>query len=386
MDSDYEIRRYDASFKDQIFKLQTHLWSPDPAFNATYFAWKYEQNPYLDDPLVYVALHRGEVVGMRGFHGVQWECGAPVERFTSLYADDLVVAPAHRRRNLTRMIMTTAFADLSRRGHDYVFNLSAGDVTLHSSLSMAWRSAGWTGPMRRPSRRGGSTDRIKALLRPLRHLPVVSRGLARAGDWHRAHTRRMLAQEQAASMARAVPRPPQLSCSDLPDCAGMAALVDRIGADGRIRHVRDETYLRWRYGNPMSRYRFFSWTVERLEGYLVLQEATSPRFDPEILNIVDWEASDPTIRRRLLEGAMAECSHDRTVVAWTATLPPDLVALLAEYGFRHVDSPHDASRAAPAILMRPVLLDQSTGDWQLAGRRLLDQANWDLRLIYSMHG
>jgi hypothetical protein len=46
----------------------------------------------------------------------------------------------------------------------------------------------------------------------------------------------------------------------------MADLVRRLGHDGRLRHVRDERYLAWRYRNPLYEYRFLVRESDRLEG------------------------------------------------------------------------------------------------------------------------
>jgi GNAT superfamily N-acetyltransferase len=150
----YEFVRYQPDLKGQVVELQTHLWSPSLALNTAYFEWKHERNPYLDEPLIYLAMYHGKAIGMRGFFGVQWEGGVPAQRFTSLYADDMVIAPEHRRRGLVSELMTSAIEDLDKQGYEYVFNLSAGEITLHSSLSMGWRSAGWAHPMRRRPWRG----------------------------------------------------------------------------------------------------------------------------------------------------------------------------------------------------------------------------------------
>jgi hypothetical protein len=100
MDSNYEIVRYQPGLKRQVIELQTHLWSPNLSLNTRYFEWKYERNPYVKEPLIYLAMHYGKVIGMRGLFGVQWECGVPTQRFTNLYADDMVIAPEHRSRGL----------------------------------------------------------------------------------------------------------------------------------------------------------------------------------------------------------------------------------------------------------------------------------------------
>ena len=82
----------------------------------------------------------------------------------------------------------------------------------------------------------------------------------------------------------------------------MADLVARQAYDGRIRHVRDARYLAWRFQNPLHEYRFLLAGGDRLHGYLVLQAYRLSRHGAA--NIVDWEASDPAVRRALLHAAV----------------------------------------------------------------------------------
>jgi len=69
---EYVIVKYGPEFKQQIVKLQTHLWSPDVALNTAYLEWKYERNPYMKTPFIHLALSAGQVVGMRGMYGAKW--------------------------------------------------------------------------------------------------------------------------------------------------------------------------------------------------------------------------------------------------------------------------------------------------------------------------
>jgi GNAT superfamily N-acetyltransferase len=295
----YEIVHYHPDLKAEIIKLQTHLWSSDLTLNASYFEWKYERNPYLRKPSIYLAMHNGNPIGMRGFFGVQWQCGTPVQRFNGLYADDMVVAPEHRRRGLMSKIMTTAFKDLAGSGYEYVFNLSAADVTLLSSFDMGWRSAGWAHPLRWRSRRATAWRGVLRLSTPL---PFVTRWLARFAS---TQSRRSLKDADLTRVHRALRHIPHISVLDFPRCQDMADLIERIGNTGRIAHVRDREYLQWRFQNPQSRYRFLFWQEDRLEGYLVLQEYASDDDHRDVLNIVDWEASRMAIKTGLLQAAIA---------------------------------------------------------------------------------
>jgi len=383
MAASYDIVHYRPGLKSQVIELQTHLWSPEPSLNKAYLEWKYEQNPYNKEHLIYLAMHNGRAVGMRGFFGVQWECGIPAQRFTSLYADDMVIAPEHRGRGLMAKIMTSAFEDLAARGYDYVFNLSAGPATLHSSLAMGWRSAGWVRPMRRQPWFNALKDNV-----PLRVMKV----LLFAGRLVGVDIRRLkkpvrtLDRVESQQNSRIAEHPSSISIEKTPRCSAMAELVERIDSSGRIRHVRDNEYFRWRFQNPLRRYRYIYWDEDRLEGYLVLQEQLGENVDRNLLSIVDWEATGAMVRERLLQIAITSFAHDRELRIWSATLPQSTIALLRNNGFRTIKPPTDVATFPPAILVRPVAGYPLDREWAFGDRRLLDLASWEMRMLYSMLG
>jgi len=351
--------------------------------NASYFEWKYERNPYVKKPVLYLAMSNGKAIGMRGFFGVQWECGATSQRFTNLYADDMVVAPEHRNRGLMSRIMTSAFEELATSGYDYAFNLSAGPVTLKSSLSMGWRSAGWVRPMRR---RSWPTVLQRGVIRRMEKLSVFSDKLSFFTSRQLARSRYSLESTYLKQINSTISQIPSITVEDAPRCAAMAELVRRIGSTGGIRHVRDSEYFQWRFQNPLSRYRYIFWEEERLEGYLVLQEYTSEYSNREVVNIVNWEASNVTIQEGLLKAVIAIFGKYRELVIWSATLPEPTIALLRKFGFRISTVPLDVTVPSPGILVHPIA-DFSLGTkWMLGDRLLLDLASWDLQMLYSMHG
>jgi GNAT superfamily N-acetyltransferase len=383
MAANYEIVHYRPGLKNQVIELQTHLWSPEPSLNKAYFEWKYEQNPYNKEHLIYLAIHDGKAVGMRGFFGVRWECGVPAQRFTSLYADDMVIAPEHRGRGLMAKIMTSAFEDLAARGYDYVFNLSAGPATLHSSLSMGWQNAGWVRPMHRQS-----------WLNALKYNapPRMKKVLSFAGRLVGIDIRRLkkplrtLDTVESEQSSRTAEHPSSIAIEKTPRCSAMAELVERIGSSGRLCHVRDSEYFRWRFENPLRRYRYIYWEEDRLEGYIVLQEQVGENVDRNLLNIVDCEATGATVLEHLLQVATTIFAHDRELRIWSATLPQSTIALLRNHGFRTVKPPTDMTTPLPAILVRPVAGYPLNREWTLGGQRLLDLASWEMRMLYSMHG
>jgi GNAT superfamily N-acetyltransferase len=337
--SDYEIVGYRPEFRAQILQLQQHLWGPDANVNSAYLKWKYEENPYLNTTLIYVALYKEKVVGMRGFYGATWEVGDA--RVFALCAGDLVVDPEHRRRGLFRRIMATALHDLATRGYLYVFSLSASVITKAGSLTMGWRPVGSLKPMDwNLGGRVSSADRA----RPFDELERT----ARAGK-----------SNVTIGLA---PRPEP-----------MAELVERIGYQGKIRHVRDSEYFAWRFRNPLSSYRFLFWGEPRLEGYLVLQRRIYS--DKLWVNILDWEFVDDGVGAELLRAAVDWGGFDKITI-WSATLSESAKATLKSNRFKYFAS-------IPTVLVKGVQDQIENAEWTLKDLRLLDIGSWDLRMVYS---
>lgn len=382
MDSTYELICYEPGLRSQVIELQRHLWSPSVDLNTAYFEWKYERNPYVDVPLIYLAMHDGKAVGMRGFLGMQWEAGIPAQKSIVLYADDLVVAPEHRNRGLIPKIMAAAFQDLAKRKFHNAINLSAGPMTVLSSLAAGWRSVGSMQPMRQRS--------LKVALRTGRdrlstRLPALARNMSDVFSQSAEKKRRSLANIDERQISFNFKGAPELLFEDAPRCAAMAELVQRIGSNGRIRHVRDTKYFNWRFQNPLSLYRFLFWTKDRLEGYLVLQEYTSPNASKEVVNIVDWEASDALVQAELLQAAK-NLTTDRRLLIWSVSLSGQTKAVLEEKGFKLIPQPRSATQQSSPLLVRIIGEDQLGSDWRFAGQPMLDMRSWDLRMLYSMHG
>lgn len=356
----YELVPYTPELAPRIARLQTHLWSGDVARNAAYLHWKYGDNPFLAEVLIRVALDAGQPVAMRGLSGALWEVDDGTRHLLP-YADDFVVAPEHRNSGVARQVMRASLDAGARRGLPFAVSLSAGPVTFVGSLANGWRSPGsyrsvWRDrPTTRWSRRLGAARQR-----------LFPRGLFdrldRAGGRAAGHV--VLARE---------PRPD-----------AMAELIARLPWDGRIRHVRDATYLAWRLRNPLHEYRFLFWDEGGLQGYLVLQRYLSERADQHCVNITDWEAADDRVRAGLLAAAIRWGDFGR-LHAWTIGAGESVRALLRQHGFAAAPAVGVAARSS-GLLVRQLGASPSGGPWTLGSRDLLDLADWDLRMLYSMAG
>jgi len=355
MSDSYEITGYEHRYKDQVAELQVHLWGPDVRRNKQYLEWKHHANPYLDQPLLYLALQGEKLVGMRGMFGARWQVDS--QEWVIPCAGDLVVLPEHRNRGLITQIMKFAFEDLAHRGYEYIFNLSAGPTSHLGSLAMGWRAIGSLEQKDRTRyrallpaliRRGSRLTGIPAA--PFLVFDILSRKRSHAG----------------------------VSVLPYPKPQAMADLVARLGTDGRIRHVRDETYFSWRYRNPRWRYRFLFCERDGLSGYLVLGVETGTWR----VRILDWEATSAGVRGDLLNAALSWGMFTHLSV-WTVSESQETKAILEGRGFVSEGSRASLAEPRDTVLVRSVDPGKRPDDWMLAGRRILDVRNWDLREIYS---
>lgn len=374
--SNYRITRYDPDLARQVVHLQKHMWGGSSSIRADYLDWKYHSNPYIEQPLIYVAMHDQQVVGMRGMFGSCWQAGTSLEKEIVPIASDTVIEPAHRVGGLFTDLNEFALADLRKLGYRCVLNLSASPQNyLASVLTLKWQSIGsyrmmirdhaqrsgrsTLGRLANRIRVGGGTDVVKRKIRAaLPHDPFAD--LDRRASNHSDRTDYPLRITTKA------------------DPPAMAGLVERIGGDGRIRHVRDLSYFNWRYGNPRSAFRYLYWGEERLEGYLILQNTSGQRH----VRIADWEASDPQIGSLLLK-TVVDLGRLRSLRVWSATLQRQACEQLAKLGFSPADEDPSFPRYSWRFLFKFLDDASDSSTMTLLGLPPLEVDSWDLRMIYS---
>lgn len=373
------IAKYRPEHKRPIAELQKGLWSSDSALNTRYLEWKYERNPYVQDILIYVALDGAEIVGMRGFHGARLEAGSSSQTFPAVFADDALVSSRYRNRGLATRMLKFAHADLGERGHRYAF--SPGNANRMNGLGLmklGWKSAGGLRPMGRISEKARRRARLRRIVarQPLIWRFSDARFLAYADQ--RQPFRHLDASIGGHSRSSALP----ITVERMPRLDAMAELVERLGHDGRIRQVRDRAYLAWRFDDPLSEFRFVYCGKGRLDGYLVLGRRASDLGAFDRVYVADLEAIDDAVREGLVCAAI-DCGRFPEFVTWSAILSDEELRAFTGQGFVPVDT-EEAARGFPCVLVQRLPDGFSDDDWTLAGRPLLDLANWDVRVLYSM--
>jgi len=369
--ADYRIVSYRPSYRSQIAELQNNLWGRNTELNAAYFDWKYLRNPYVKDPLVYLALYQEQVVGMRGLVGAEWEFGSPRQRQVLPLAADMVIAPNHRNRGLVTLLMKAALEDLAEKHYTYVVSMEARPATLLSQITTGWRQVGSLEPMERSVAPSRSFPGVRALLKKS---PFVVRA------YRSVRPRQIQKANRDAAGLFGSPKDQTLTrhvvMETLPRPEEMAELGDRLGPDARIRHVRDATYYAWRFQNPRSRYRFLFWRQRRMEGYLVLQAESSEAW--ESVRVIDWQASSDRVLAELFDSTV-KMVRGRTLCIWSATMKENERRILEAAGFQRLNQATNPK----AVTVRPVSDEVLSQEWVLGSQRLLTMANWDFRMIHS---
>lgn len=376
MKQGYAVRPYEPGDRAHVLELQQHLWSSDPALNEAYFSWKYEENPYASDVRIYLAFQGDQAVGMRGFFGSRWEAGVPREDVPLWLPDDLVIAPEHRNRGVFTAIMNAALEDLATYRSGFALNVGGAELTVLGQLSMGWKSIGSLDPVGLPSPRYRRLHRWRRRLDRTRFFWRLSNtrwlNVASRFDWL---DRWASSETQSPGVIRVTRRP---------ESEAMASLIQRLGHDGRIRHVRDVQYYAWRFGNPLREYRFLYAGGSELTGYLVLHRSRSNRDVSAPIHISDWEASSEEVAEGLLDAAIGG-GRFPSIVAWSTALPAQATAALKSRGFLPLQRERTA-RGSYCGLVRSLDRALPPEQWTVAGRNLLDPGSWALRMLYSMVG
>lgn len=373
----YEIVRYDPRFKPQVLELKGDQ-QPPPETRAAHFEWAYERNPYLESPLIYLAFHGEQLVGMRCLFGTKWQIGDKSDCLIVPCNADTFILPEHRTRGVFQKMTSFMLADLAEQSYSYIFNLSAGSATHINSLLMGWRSVCGLEMMER----GG---RLSRQIRQLRQFVSKRPRLRTTARYLKARIPHGLATQQERPWKTAVsahkeltPTGGLLSVETLPRPSQMADLLERRVYGGRIRHVRDKQYFEWRYLNPRFSYRFVFWEKDQLDGYLVLQTTSDSLFAS--VNIVDWEGKTAVVENELLKGILKRLRF-RRLITWTATLPEETKSILRSVGFQMVRESNNAKRTGPSLLVRRIDTPLPAADWRAGRLPLLEPSSWDLRMI-----
>jgi len=355
MDSPYEVGPYRREHLEGVVELMRYLWGDDLTMNASYFNWKYEQNPHSKAPTGIVALSEGELVGFRGFLPTLWRTPAG-EQLSLLSPCDTCVHPNHRRRGLS-VKMGAAAMEEYRSHYDFFLSLSCSRSSLPGYLRMGFHPLADRDYLMRTSIHG-----------------LFGSILPSRGGLRRAWLNRGKSAIEAAPVKAGEG---EIVATKSPDPEGMARLAK--DPDPRaITLLRDESFLAWRYRNPRGSYLFYHlYKGSRLSCYIAMRVARNRR--GEIMDYV----GEPMDLDSLTDWSLSE-GHFEFLSVWRLSTAGylDLSGFRGGRLARFLEARTTGGGPLP-LLIRPVKVEPDERDWRVEGLDVRKIENWRIHAISS---
>ncbi|OYR44593.1 hypothetical protein DJ74_17520 [Halorubrum sp. Ea8] len=353
----YDIRPYEPGDRDGILSLYEAVFGRTK--DAEWFAWKYENNPYVDHVPILVATADGAIVGARPFFALCMSCNRNHD--VVLQPCDAMVHPDHRRQGLFTRMTERA---IERYGGDcrYFFNFP-NDLSLSGNRKLGWRSVSTLVSYYRIENPG--------------HVAAARSDSAFARIGGELGT--VLAQGYYRFRETLSPSPSGISVrieGEIPT-AELTALYRTSVPDG-IHVVRDERFYGWRFGHPDWSYTtYLAETDEGVQAAIVV--GTSTDSGPTTTRFVDTvpvERTSESVDRALIEAILTDRSDTDVFCTRSQGLTE---SVLRGFGFRRDD-------ALPLSLLNTQTnhaVRALTDGWEPHGVDITDPDNW--QLTFAVH-
>lgn len=246
--NDFRFIRYTHEYKDQVIDLLKQLWHFNKEERLKYFKWKYEDNPYSEQPLLFLALNGEKVVAVRGY--MLQPMVYKNNTFLEASLADTVTDLKYRRQGLFQNLTEFSISGLSELPNVYFsLNSSSGGPTLNGYFHLGWKPLSERDNIMRFT--------IKGVLRRLTHtvtpvnLPLLSKN-------HNGNSLLLTTELRTSDILTIYPK------------------------EDFITHKRDTTYYNWRLSNPTAKYIYcynYNDADNELQSYIILKEISYGKLD-----------------------------------------------------------------------------------------------------------
>lgn len=347
----YRVRPFEPGDTEGILDLFEAVWGERRS--EAWFEWKYRSNPYVDHvPVMVVVDDRGNLVGARPLFVVP--LGIAGERVLALQPGDTMVHPDHRRRGLfTRMTERTI--DRYRDHEAALFFNFPNSKSRPGYMKLGWRTVG---PV-------STYYRIQQPSTWLETDGLLGRAIEPVADAAAAVGTRIVDATAPSGGGSTIRR------HDTIPTTLLASLYDRAPPSG-IHAVRDDDYVRWRYGNPQWSYRTY---VARKDGTAIAAAVVAMPDDGETVRITDLVPPKPTdsALAALCSAIVTEYAHADAILA-----PPTFAtSVRRRFGFLDDARPPLSAMTTPRTLVTRPVVPETTG-WTIADTALTEASNWTI--------
>lgn len=340
--------KYSPEHKEEAMQLLQLLWSHlDERGQHELFAWRYENNPFAENPWVYLAMDENKVVGFRGFVPQNFIFGQNKE-LKGFTPADAIVHPGYRRKGVLTKLNEAFFEDIDRSfsGSGLIYNLSSNKYSTPGYLKQHWQAT-------------NGTKRF-ALRTSIPNYFIIK-------------TKRKIKTDEDTVFIRK--KGWRVEISNSLRAKEMAHCYENCRPREKISNMRDERYFRWRYSYLTNDY-FFSYLFDDdvLKAYLVIRKVSDYQY-------LLWEYAVPGFKE--LKSLVRIAMRKRTIPflrSWA--LSGSETSLLAKCGF--VAAPvrlwQFLGKERLPVLVRPLERDPGESDFFLDALDIREIDHWQLYL------
>jgi len=350
---EYEIASYRPELKLQALEVLKYLYGKNEDDNADYLTWKHYDNPNTEHPLCIVALHKGKVVGFRGYFATRWKVSHSGKGIIVLCPGDTVVNPNHRRKDLSVAMGKMAMKKYMSK-YKVFFNFSAGKNSAPGYMKMGFFPVIDKTYMTKYSRFG--------LIRTILAKKLTTRTGEDRIDFGKFD---------------------HVLVSDSPRPNAMSAVVaEQESKENKLVLVRDEDFFRWRFNNKRNKYVFYYHIKnDVVTGYVVIW-IREKEWQGRIL---DYAENDGTAIETILRYAIKK-NHFNALSIFRFSLDHHLERVLKGLGYRVNTLERLLNKKRHGewpLLVRPVSQDFTENDWFIEGLDIRQVDSWDIKEICS---
>ena len=369
--NEYAVRRFDAGRGDRegFLSLYETVWrttrTPD------WFAWRYEDNPYVDHVPVFVAESAaGDVVGARPLAAFRMRTAEG--DVVALHPSDTMVHPDHRGQGLFTRMSAACTEFYTERESAFYFNFP-NEAALGGNLKFGYRVVGSVPTYYRVQNPAALLDDGEALPDALssgwRRRAAERAASALAGGYNGVRET-LASRDRGVEVRRYASVPTRL----------LESLYER-GVPDTIHAVRDAEFFGWRYADPAHPATTYVARRERTPvAAVVTYEDVVDGADrvklADVLPMIDTEARAGAVRT-LLSAIVSDHADADVVVAAGSAFPPDA---MRAFGFRRDDRfPLSRATAETTLVAYPLVEDADADDaWRFGLDSLDEKHDWSV--------
>lgn len=336
------IIKYSPDYKQQLLAFLKFKWADlDEKQREELFKWRYEQNPYSDKPIIYLAIDSNIIVGFRAFVP---QLFIYKDSFVQILSPaDAIVHPDYRRKGIFNQLNSYFLDD--KNSSFLVLNLSSNQYSTPGNLKQGWIDTGFT--KQYCFKLSFSSYFRKALQKD----NILATGFYRRPDLNLT-----------------------FEVSDRLDSKALAEYIKKQRNPNKLMNVRDESYFNWRYSYKRSQYLFiYCHYKTELKGYTIVKSISSKQSA-----VMEYYADDEPILKMLLKVAMQAMAKP---ILRTLVLTEEEKTRLKKCGF--IGEPQKLlsvfNKKRLPVLIRTAHMDKNNNEF-LRELDLLNISNWDIQL------